>query len=161
MLEGGEHRRIRLGGVGELVQNEHMPPVGKEGGKRRTRTFADMDEARMIAQQITVRLKNGSPANCEVTRRDLELLRHCEQVAKSFGVTLAAAIEALETLERFRKGSREIGHRRGESVALATLGSVYDVLGERRRAEECLDAARAIAERNPFISSIRVYEIAD
>ena len=31
----------------------------KEGGRRRTRTFACMEEAKMVAQQISVRLANG------------------------------------------------------------------------------------------------------
>ncbi len=32
----------------------------KEGGRRHTRCLSSMDEAKMIAQQITVRLINGS-----------------------------------------------------------------------------------------------------
>jgi hypothetical protein len=30
---------------------------------------------------------------CEATRRDIDILRHCERAAGEFGVTLAAAIE--------------------------------------------------------------------
>ena len=65
----------------------------KEGGRRRTRAFACMIEAKMIAQQTTVRLQNGWTAGDEATRRDLEILRHCEGQAKRFGVTLAAAMD--------------------------------------------------------------------
>ena len=54
----------------------------KEAGKRKIRSFASMEEARMIAQQTSVRLTNGWTAGDEVTRRDIDLLRHCEQVAK-------------------------------------------------------------------------------
>ncbi len=38
---------------------EQFTLAWKEGGRRRTRTFACMDEAKMIAQQTTVRLQNG------------------------------------------------------------------------------------------------------
>jgi integrase len=65
----------------------------KQAGRRRTRSFASMEEARMIAQQTSVRLANGWNAADEATRRDIDLLRHCERVAKDHGVTLAAAID--------------------------------------------------------------------
>ncbi|MFN5001088.1 MAG: hypothetical protein ACK5GK_07790, partial [Akkermansiaceae bacterium] len=54
----------------------------KEAARRKTRSFSSMDEARMIAQQISVRLTNGWTAADEATRRDIDLLRHCEQVAR-------------------------------------------------------------------------------
>jgi integrase len=65
----------------------------KEGGRRRTRCFACMDEAKMVAQQISVRLANGWSLGDEVTRRDIEILRHCEGLVRSFGVQLVAAVE--------------------------------------------------------------------
>lgn len=65
----------------------------KEGGRRRVRSLSDMEEARMVAQQITVRLSNGWTIGDEATKRALELLRHCEQQTMKFGVTLAAAID--------------------------------------------------------------------
>jgi hypothetical protein len=65
----------------------------KEAGRRKTRSFSDMDEARMVAQQISVRLTNGWTAADEATRRDIDLLRHCEQVAREHGVGLAAAMD--------------------------------------------------------------------
>jgi integrase len=65
----------------------------KEAGRRKTRSFSSMDEARMIAQQISVRLANGWTAADEATRRDIDLLRHCEQVARAHGVGLAAAMD--------------------------------------------------------------------
>jgi hypothetical protein len=69
-----------------------------------------MDEARMVAQQISVRLTNGTPIGDEVTRRDLELLRHCEGLAQRFGVTLsvqAAASRSEATAECRRTKGRE------------------------------------------------------
>ncbi len=47
----------------------------KEAGRRKTRSFSSMDEARMIAQQISVRLANGWTAADEATRRDIDLTR--------------------------------------------------------------------------------------
>jgi integrase len=59
-----------------------------------------MDEAKMIAQQVTVRLINGFTDTCEATRRDLDILRHCERTATEFGMTLAAAIEEWASARR-------------------------------------------------------------
>jgi integrase len=59
-----------------------------------------MDEAKMVGQQVTVRLINGFTDTCEATRRDLDILRHCERTATEFGVTLAAAIEEWASARR-------------------------------------------------------------
>lgn len=73
----------------------------KEGGRRKTRCFSCMDEAKMVGQQITVRLINGATADaCEATRRDIDLLRYCERTATEFGVTLAAAIDEWASARR-------------------------------------------------------------
>jgi integrase len=65
----------------------------KEGGRRRVRSLSCDEEARLVAQQISVRLTNGSTVGDEATKRDLDLLRHCENQAKEFGVSLAAAMD--------------------------------------------------------------------
>src|SRR5690606_830074 len=65
----------------------------KEGGRRQRRGFSSMDEARMVAQQITVKIANGWVIGGEATKRDLELLWHCQRQAEKFGVTLAAAVD--------------------------------------------------------------------
>jgi hypothetical protein len=52
-----------------------------------------MEEARMVAQQITVRLTHGWTIEDEATKRDLELLRHCAPQTMKFGVPLATAID--------------------------------------------------------------------
>jgi hypothetical protein len=65
----------------------------REGGRRRTRNLASMDEARVVAEQLTVRLANGCQGGDETTKRDIELLRHCESQAKQFGINLAAAMD--------------------------------------------------------------------
>ena len=65
----------------------------KEGGQRKYRHLACMEEARIIAQQISVRLENDVATGTEATKRNLELLRYCEQLADQFGVTLTAAMD--------------------------------------------------------------------
>jgi integrase len=84
---------VRIYTVNRSNGYPHYTVAWKEGGRRRTRILASMDEARMIAQQTSVRLINGASAISEVTKRDLELLRYCEQTAERYGVPLAAAIE--------------------------------------------------------------------
>jgi hypothetical protein len=59
-----------------------------------------MDEAKMVGQQVTVRLINGGSDTCEATRRDIDILRHCERTATEFRVTLAAAIEEWASARR-------------------------------------------------------------
>ena len=72
----------------------------KEGGRRRTRCFSDIDEAKMVAQQISVRLANCWSIGDEVTKRDIEILRHCERLAKNHGVSLVAAIEEWDSARK-------------------------------------------------------------
>lgn len=50
-------------------------------------------EARLVAQQINVHLINVQTIGNEVTRRDLELLRYCEQLADKFGISMTVAME--------------------------------------------------------------------
>jgi len=90
---GNGPTRVRIYTIARKDGYDQFTMAWKEGGRRKTRTFACMDDARMIAQQTNVRLLNGWTVGDEATRRDLEMLRHCEGLAKRFGVTLAAAID--------------------------------------------------------------------
>jgi hypothetical protein len=45
----------------------------KEGGQRKFRHLACQEEARLIANQITVRLANGFDTGNEATKRNLEM----------------------------------------------------------------------------------------
>jgi integrase len=72
----------------------------KEAGQRRCRHLACMEEARIIAQQISVRLANGFETGNEATRRNLDLLRHCEDLANEFGVSLTAAMDEWASARR-------------------------------------------------------------
>ncbi len=91
---------VRIYTINRKDGYEQFTLAWREGGRRRTRCISSMDEAKMIAQQITVRLTNGSSATCEATRRDIELLQYCERTASEFGVTLAAAIEEWASARR-------------------------------------------------------------
>lgn len=85
--------KVRIYTINRKDGYDQFTLAWQEGGRRRTRCFSCMDEAKMVAQQITVRLINGETGVCEATRRDIDILRHCERAAGEFGVTLAAAIE--------------------------------------------------------------------
>jgi hypothetical protein len=52
-----------------------------------------MDEAKMVAQLISVRPTNGWSLGDEVTRRDIEILRHCEEVVRTFDVRPPARLK--------------------------------------------------------------------
>ncbi len=90
---GNGPTRVRIYTMNRKDGYSEFTLVWKEGGRRRNRSLSDMEEARMVAQQITVRLANGWEVGGEVTKRDLELLRYYEQQTSKFGVTLAAAID--------------------------------------------------------------------
>ncbi|MEY4568757.1 MAG: hypothetical protein RLZZ398_196 [Verrucomicrobiota bacterium] len=65
----------------------------QEGGARQRRSLSRIDEARIVAQQISVRLSNGWVVGNEVTKRDLELFGHCEALAQRHGVSLSVAMD--------------------------------------------------------------------
>jgi integrase len=92
--------KVRIYTINRKDGYDQFTLAWKEGGKRRTRCFSCMDEAKMVGQQVTVRLINGFTDTCEATRRDLDILRHCERTATEFGVTLAAAIEEWASARR-------------------------------------------------------------
>ncbi len=85
--------KVRIYTINRKDGYDQFTLAWQEGGRRRTRCFSCTDEAKMLAQQITVRLINGGTESCEATRRDIDLLRYCERTARDHGVTLAAAIE--------------------------------------------------------------------
>lgn len=64
-----------------------------ELGKRRPRTFGDLGEAKLFAQQKTVALSNGLPSINEVTLRDVEVFKACENRLSRFGVNLSSVVE--------------------------------------------------------------------
>lgn len=62
-------------------------------GKRQTRTFGEMGDAKLFAQQKSVALANGLPSINESTLRDVELFKACETRIARFGSTLPSVIE--------------------------------------------------------------------
>jgi len=97
---GNGPARVRIYTIRRKDGYEQFTLAWKEGGRRKTRCLSCMDEARMIAQQITVRIANGEGVTDEATKRDIQLLRHCERTAVGFGVTLAAAIDEWASARR-------------------------------------------------------------
>jgi hypothetical protein len=96
--------KVRIYTINRKDGYDQFTLARKEGGRRKTRCFSCMDEARMIGQQIAVRLINASTEGCEATRRDIDLLRHCEHTAREFGVTLAAAMDEWASARRTAGG---------------------------------------------------------
>jgi len=64
-----------------------------EMGRRQTKTFADLNAAKVFAQQKSVALANGLSEITTASHRDLEILHFCEQRVSEFGVTLAMAVK--------------------------------------------------------------------
>jgi integrase len=111
----------------------------RENGLRQTRHFACMDEARLIAQQVSVHLENGFATGTEATKRNLELLRHCEQVATEFGVTLTAAMDEWVNARRtagdipLSDAVRFYAANRADLIAVRTVAEVAAEFVESRR----------------------------
>lgn len=112
----------------------------KEGGQRRCRHLACMEEARIIAQQVSVRLANGFATGNEATRRNLELLRYCENVAAEFEVTLTAAMDEWASARRtageipIADAVRGYSANRADLAAIRTTAQVaQEFIASRRR----------------------------
>jgi len=117
----------------------------KEGGRRRTRSFACMEEAKMVAQQISVQLSNGGSLGDEVTHRDIEVLRHCEGMVRQFGVTLVAAVEEWTSARKTAVGVtlsdavRFYAANRADLLAARTVAQVADEFVESLRGKGVSD----------------------
>lgn len=101
---GNGPTRVKIYTINRKDGYSEFTLVWKERGRRRTRSLSDMEEARMVAQQITVRLANGWEAGGEVTKRDLELLRYCEKQ----GYLHPDRKTAAEQTETFKEPETEI-----------------------------------------------------
>jgi integrase len=118
----------------------------KEGGQRKVRHLACMEEARLIAQQITVRLANGFETGNEATKRNLEMLRHCEDLAAGFGVSLAAAMDEWVSARRtagdipIADAVRFYAANRADLVAIRTTAQVADEFIASRKSSGVSDA---------------------
>lgn len=99
----------------------------KEGGRRHRRSLSCMDEARLIAQQITVRLSNGWSVGDEASKRDLELLKHCEGLARQFGVSLSVAVEEWASARKIAGKISIADALRGHMESLTNLTAVKSI----------------------------------
>ena len=111
----------------------------KEGGRRHRRSLSSMEEARLVAQQITVRLTNGRVVGDEASKRDLELLWHCEGLAKQYGVSLSTAIDEWACAKKavgvvaISEVVRSYMASRGDLMAVKSLKEVAAEFVESRR----------------------------
>ena len=77
----------------------------REAGGRRLKIFADMESARLHAQQTLVKLQNGTGVSADACLRDIEMLRHCEDATREFKVSLIAAVEEWASAKRLVDGA--------------------------------------------------------
>jgi hypothetical protein len=97
----------------------------KEGGRRRTRSFACMEEAKMIAQQISVRLANGWSLGDEVTCRNIVTMFG---FAKRQGYLHPDRKTAAEQSETFKAQETEIEIFTPEEMGRLLLASHVRIL---------------------------------
>ena len=64
-----------------------------ELGSRRTKTFGQIDDAKLFAQQKSVAVANGLPEINQATLRDVEVFKTCEMRVSKYATTLPSAIE--------------------------------------------------------------------
>jgi hypothetical protein len=126
----------------------------KEGGQRKFRHLACQEEARLIAHQITVRLANGCDTSNEATKRNLEMLRHCENLATGFGVSLTAAMDEWVSARRtageipIADVVRFYAANRADLIAIRTTAQVADEFIASRQSSGVSDAYVRSARQN-------------
>lgn len=126
----------------------------KEGGQRKHRHLACQEEARLIANQITVRLANGFDTGNEATKRNLEMLRHCENLAAGFGVSLTAAMDEWVSARRtageipIADAVRFYAANRADLVAIRTTAQVAAEFIASRQSTGVSDAYVRSARHN-------------
>jgi integrase len=125
-----------------------------EGGRRKRRSLACKDEARLVAQQITVRLTNGWVVGDEASKRDLELLHHCEGLASKFGVSLTAAMEEWASA---RKLAGEFSISEAVRIHAASRANLLVVKAVKDVAEEFVTSRRHRGLSEHYVNNCRDY----
>ena len=64
-----------------------------EMGGRRTKTFGQLNDARLFAQQKSVAVANGLPKINQATLRDVDVFKTCENRVSKYVTTLPSAVE--------------------------------------------------------------------
>jgi hypothetical protein len=75
-----------------------------ELGKRKTKTFASMDAAKLFAQQTISSCRHELSSTEPASHRDFELLRSCEARAKRFGLSMVSAFQEWSDAKLALKG---------------------------------------------------------
>ena len=146
--------KVRIYTINRKDGYDQFTLAWKEGGGRKTRCLSCIEEAKMIAQQITVRLINGGTETCEATRRDIDLLRHCERTAREFGVTLAAAMDEWVSARRtageipIADAVRFYAANRADLVAIRTTAQAANEFVASRQSSGVSDAYVRSARHN-------------
>ena len=125
-----------------------------EGGKRKRRSLASKDEARLVAQQITVRLSSGRVVGDEASKRDLELLHHCEGLAKQFGVSLTAAIEEWANA---RKLAGDVSITDAVRYHAANRSDLLTSRSTNEVADEFMGSRRRLGLSKNYLKNCRIY----
>jgi integrase len=126
----------------------------KEGGRRKRRSLACMDEARLVAQQITVRLTNGWVVGDETSKRDLQLLSHCEGLAKQFGVSLSVAIEEWASA---RKAAGDLAISDAVRFYVASRTDLLAVKSIKEVAAEFVESRRTLGVSEIYVRNCTAY----
>lgn len=126
----------------------------KEGGRRRRRSLSCMDEARLIAQQITVRLTNGWTVGDEASKRDLELLEHCEGLARQFGSSLSVAVEEWASARKIAGEVSIADALKGHMASLTNLTAVKSI---RQVAAEFVESRRIRGTSKIYVRNCKAH----
>ena len=124
-----------------------------ELGKRKTKTFASVDAAKLFAQQRLCSLRNEPAAADPATQRDFELMRTCEARAKRFGLNVVSAFEEWSDAKLGMKGGSILDAVRFYNAH--HLGLPTKLF--RDVADECIAAKEAAGISLAYRRSLRHY----
>jgi len=97
-----------------------------ELGRRKTKTFASVDAAKLFAQQVHSSCRHELQSADPVAQRDFELFRACEARTKRFGLSLTSAVEEWSDAKTAVKG--ELHPRRGALLQRAPRRPAQQIL---------------------------------
>ena len=124
-----------------------------ELGKRKTKTFASVDAAKLFAQQTLSSCRHELPSADPATQRDFDLMRSCEARAKRLGLSMVSAFEEWSDAKLAMKGGSILDAVRFFNASHAGLPNKLfkDV------ADECFAAKEAAGISWAYRRSLRRY----
>jgi len=124
-----------------------------ELGRRKTKTFASLNAAKLFAQQTLSSCRHELPAADPATQRDFELLRACEARAKRFGLNVVSAFEEWSDAKLGMKGGAILDAVRFYNAH--HLGLPTKLF--RDVADECIAAKEAAGISHAYRRSLKHY----